>query len=277
MFSGFAGLRSSLRCSSEKDLQGEQKRVGQRNASSLRCWLETDPLHGRRRRGARTISSSRCSSSAQGVRFSACSKRFLGSAEAFSGVVPSSHSFVAFDSLSLRVESPSSRVQRVTAALHGHHNACDTHNSQNSYSVHGACGVQNSLNSLGDEVVRGRGVCVPGETKSLSTSTRTGVRRSAVFESAHSQQTPLKLHVETWEGLLGNQGPKIFREVEIVPGCAVKAVAAVHSCRVQADRWIAPHLAVRTLLIMVGGLAVLPSLCSELLSGLLLGCLLWEK
>ena len=72
--SGFSGLRSSLRCWSENDLQGEQKRVGQRNASSLRFWLETDerfhvseskgPLHGRRRRGARTISSSRCSSSA---------------------------------------------------------------------------------------------------------------------------------------------------------------------------------------------------------------------
>ena len=41
-----------------------------------------------------------------------------------------------------------------------------------------------------------RGVCVPGGTKSLSTSTRTGVRRSAVFGSAHTQQTPLKLHVE---------------------------------------------------------------------------------
>ena len=33
--------------------------------------------------------------------------------------------------------------------------------------------------------------------------------------------TPLKLHEETWAGLLHNQGPKIFREVEIVPGCAV--------------------------------------------------------
>ena len=157
--SGFAGLRSSLRCWPENDLQGEQKRVGQRN-TSLRCKLETDQwfhvseskglLHGRRCRGARTISSSRCSSSAQGGRFSACYTRFLGSAEAGSGVVPSSHSFVAFDSLSLRVESPSSRVQRVTAALHGHHNAGDTHNSQNSYSVHGACDVLNSDNSLGD-------------------------------------------------------------------------------------------------------------------------------
>ena len=116
----------------------------------------------------------------------------MGSAEAGSDVVPSSHSFVAFDSLSLRVESPSSRVQRVTAALHGHHNACDTHNSQNSYSVHGACGafgVQNSENSLGDTEAGRQRFCVPGGTKSLSTSTRCAVRRSAVFESAHSQQT----------------------------------------------------------------------------------------
>ena len=56
----------------------------------------------------------------------------------------------------------------------------------------------------------------------------TGVRRSAVYESAHTQQTPLKLHEETWEGLFRNQGPKIFREVEIVPGCAVKV--ACPSC-----------------------------------------------
>ena len=36
------------------------------------------------------------------------------------------------------------------------------------------------------------------------------------------------MHVETWAGLLRNQGPKIFREVEIVPGCAV--VVACPSC-----------------------------------------------
>ena len=49
-------------------------------------------------------------------------------------------------------------------------------------------------------------------------SARSGVRRSAVDEFVHTQQTPLKLHEETWAGLLRNQGPKIFREVEIVPG-----------------------------------------------------------
>ena len=49
-----------------------------------------------------------------------------------------------------------------------------------------------------------------------------------MYESAQTQQTPLKMHVETWAGLLRNQGPKIFREVEIVPGCAV--AVACPSC-----------------------------------------------
>ena len=64
-------------------------------------------------------------------------------------------------------------------------------------------------------------VCVPGETNSLSTSTRLGGWCPAVEKLASPQQAPLKLHEETWEGLLRNQGPKIFREVEIAPGCAV--------------------------------------------------------
>ena len=108
--SGFAGVQSSLRCWPENDLQfscsdfeGTQNRVETRSSPSLCRWLVTDEqfhvsvskgvLHGRRRRVARTISSSRCSSSAQGGRFSACSTRFLGSTEAGSGLVPSSHSF----------------------------------------------------------------------------------------------------------------------------------------------------------------------------------------
>ena len=51
-----------------------------------------------------------------------------------------------------------------------------------------------------------RDVCVHGGTKSMSTSTRTWVKRSAVYESAHTQQAPLKLHVETREGLFRNPG-----------------------------------------------------------------------
>ena len=78
------------------------------------------------------------------------------------------------------------------------------------------------MNSLGDGVVRERGFCVPGGTKSLSTCTRTGVRRLAVEKLASPQQAPLKLHEEMWAGLLKNQGLKISQEVEIVPGCAVR-------------------------------------------------------
>ena len=121
--------------------------------------------------------------------------------------------------LSCRIESPSSRVARVTSALH---NLCPDHSSRipadNSHArmPHARC-VENSVGGTED----GRRLsCVHGGTKSMSTSTRTGVRRSAVYGSAHTQQTPLKLHAETWEGLLCNQDPKIFREVEIVPGCA---------------------------------------------------------
>ena len=57
-------------------------------------------------------------------------------------------------------------------------------------------------------------------------------------------------------------------------GCPLAAAAAVLSCTVQADRWIAPHLAVSTLFIMVAGLAESLSRFGFLLSGLLLGCLL---
>ena len=141
-------------------------------------------------------------------------------AEARSGSDPDvSHSF---DLSSVRVDSPLTRVQRVTAALHGHHNACGTHFSQNSYSVHDACDVWNSENSRGDTEVGRQHFCAHGETKSLSTCTRTGVRRPAVEKLASPQQAPLKLHEETWAGLLKNRGLRISQEVEIVPGCAVR-------------------------------------------------------
>ena len=84
------------------------------------------------------------------------------------------------------------------------------------------------VNSVGDTEDGGRLSCVPGGTKSLSTSTRCGVRRPAVDELAHPQQAPLKLHEEAWAGLLQNQGLGISQEVEIVPGCAV--LVACPSC-----------------------------------------------
>ena len=57
--------------------------------------------------------------------------------------------------------------------------------------------------------------------KALSMSTRCGVRRSAVDELASPQQAVGRLHDETWASLLMNQGPRISRVVETIPGCAV--------------------------------------------------------
>ena len=157
----------------------------------------------------------------------------------------SSDSFGNDAFLSCRIESPSSQVARVTSALHNlclvHSSSIPAHNSH-ARMPHARCVV----NSVGDTEDGGRLSCVYGGTKSMSTSTRTGVRRSAVDESAHTQQTPLKLHVETWEGLLCNQGPKIFREVEIVPGCAVRV--ACPSCPDYYPEPPGPGIAIRNML-----------------------------
>ena len=60
---------------------------------------------------------------------------------------------------------------------------------------------------------------------------------------------------------------------DFVVGCPL-AAAAVLSCKVQPDRWIAPHLAIRALFDCVGGSLGLRSLFSAPPFGLLLGCLL---
>ena len=129
--------------------------------------------------------------------------------------------------LSCRTESPSSRVSRVTSALH---NLCSVHSS--SFPAHNSharmADARCVVNSVGDTEDGGRLSCVYGGTKSLSTCTRTGVRRPAVEKLASPQQASLNLHDETWAGLLKNQGPRIFREVEIIPGCAVRV--ACPSC-----------------------------------------------
>ena len=72
----------------------------------------------------------------------------------------------------------------------------------------GALGHKNSCHAHAAEV--------RGGTKAPSMSTRLGVRCPAVEKLASPQQA------------LQNQGPKIFREVEIVPGCAV--TVACPSC-----------------------------------------------
>ena len=175
------------RVSGRDEMKGTLVSSGQRSRSSLRRWQEnTLPFR---------------EPAIKGEMFWSRRRRRRGGcfAEGRSGSdLDVSH---IFDLFSVRVDSPLSRVQRVTATLHGHHNACGTHISQNSYSVHGACGVWNSEKSRGDTGAGGQRFCVQGGTKSLSTSNRTGVRRSAVYESAHKQQALLKLHEETWEGL----------------------------------------------------------------------------
>ena len=77
--------------------------------------------------------------------------------------------------------------------MHGHRNSCNSH----------AAGVR-------------------GGTKAPSMSTRLGVRCPAVEKLASPQQAPASLHGEMWAGILQKQGPKIFREVKIVSGCAVR-------------------------------------------------------
>ena len=94
----------------------------------------------------------------------------------------------------------------------------------NSSGVHvnscGALGHRNSCN------LHAAGVL--GGTKVLSASTRLGVGRLVVEKLASPQQASSKLHVEMWASILQKQGPKISREVDIVPGCAV--TVACPSC-----------------------------------------------
>ena len=139
---------------------------------------------------------------------------------------------VSFSALFDRCMSPSQRVAHVsdsvarllttqTRDMHASMNSCESMHGavmhDNSSVVHenscGALGHRNSCN------LHAAGVL--GGTKASSMSTRIGVRCPAVEKLASPQQAPGILHGETWERLLRNQGPKIFREVEIVQVCAV--------------------------------------------------------
>ena len=138
-----------------------------------------------------------------------------------------------FEDLFVPSTSPSQRVHLVdsvvrlsylldTHDMHGDMNSCGSVHGggvhDNSSGVHvnscGALGHRNSCN-LHAAGVRGR-------TKATSMSTRLGVRCPAVEKLASPPQAPGSLHGEVWASILQKQGPKIFREVEIVPGCAVR-------------------------------------------------------
>ena len=114
--------------------------------------------------------------------------------------VPHSRSFSLCSSVVSKVSNSSSI------------NSCGEHG--------GASGHKNSCTVHAAEV--------RGGTKALSMSTRLGVRCPAVEELASPQQAPGSLHEEVWASILHNQGPKIFREVEIIPGCV--ASVACPSC-----------------------------------------------
>ena len=122
--------------------------------------------------------------------------------------------FPVTPSLPLVLSLHRSRFQRVNPALlensHSQNSPARMHENSLARSLHGlhvARSVLNSLNSVGDRVVRGRGVCVPGETKFLSTSTRLGVRCPAVETLASPQQAPGSVHGEVWASILQYQGP----------------------------------------------------------------------
>ena len=130
-----------------------------------------------------------------------------------------------------------------------------THNSHSTFarSLHAAHNSHARMsharcvvNSVGDTEDGGRLSCVYGGTKSLSTCTRTGVRRPAVEKLASPQQASLKLHDEMWAGLPMNLGPRIFREVEIVPGCAVRV--ACPSCPDHYPEPPGPGIVIRNML-----------------------------
>ena len=110
-----------------------------------------------------------------------------------------------------------------THNMHGDVNSCGVVHGGgmhvNSSEMHGnSCGALGHKNSCHVHAAE-----VRGGTKALSMSTRLGVRCPAVEELASPQQAPGSLHEEVWTSIVRNQGPKIFREVEIIPGCVASA------------------------------------------------------
>ena len=145
----------------------------------------------------------------------------------------------SFADLFVPCTSPSQRVHLVdsvvqlsssqgTHNMHGDVNSCGSVHGggvhDNSSGMHGnSCGALGHKNSCHVHAAQ-----VRGGTKASSMSTRIGVRCPAVEKLASPQQAPGRLHDEVWASILQNQGPKIFREVEIAPGCAV--TVACPSC-----------------------------------------------
>ena len=179
-----------------------------------------------------------------GLSSSKCTSRSFADSSALRGQVVDGKAWNCrqssdFDDLFVPCMSPSQRVHLVdsvvslsssqdTHNMHGDMNSCGSVHGgvmhDNSSGMHvnsyGALGHKNSCHVHAAEV--------RGGTKALSMSTRLGFWCPAVEELASPQQAPGSLHGEVWASILQNQGPKIFREVEIIPGCA--ATVACPSC-----------------------------------------------
>ena len=184
------------------------------------------------------------SSSSHAVKIT--SRRSAGSSDpgtcssALKGKVWKRRQSLEFEDCFVPCTSPSQRVHLVNSLVRPS-SSQDTHDMHGDMSscgsVHGGGVHVNSsgivhLNSGGAVVHRNscnlHAAGVRGGTKASSMSTRIGVRCPAVEKLASPQQAPGSLHGEVWAGILLKRGPKIFREVEIVPGCAV--TVACPSC-----------------------------------------------
>ena len=86
--------------------------------------------------------------------------------------------------------------------------------------IHGIHADSGGASALGNSRVE-RGREVPGETKTLSTSTLSRVWRPAVGENLPLQQASESLHEEAWVGRVNSSNLKISQEVEINKGRVV--------------------------------------------------------
>ena len=157
------------------------------------------PPRVRRGRGRRTLASSRSVKRCSSSTFSCVQARCRSSACAARAEAGGSHdSFITLFDL---CEDHDTLLHRVTSVMphnlgstpHAYSTACNSQFAHSRATVLHGRGSLNSVNSVRDTEAGGQRFCVLGETKAPSTSTRPGVRRSTVDESAHPQQTPFEV------------------------------------------------------------------------------------
>ena len=202
-------------CALSADVDGARcfENTGDYHVPKLHGELDVagDSARLRRAGGRRTFSSSlsvkRCSSSTLSrSQARCCPSACAARAEAGGG-------YDSFESLFDRCADPVTRFRRATSVIHAHSTA------RNSQFEHSRAKFAGRHRSWGTTLL-----CTRGNKVTEYEYQDRG--QAFCCESAHTQQAPLKLHEETWEGLLWKQ--EIFRKVEIVPGCFVKV--ACPSC-----------------------------------------------